>query len=390
MIDENLILGLGSQSEELIHQALRKIPDQNAVEYEEASILVNLIAPLSNSENSMTKNLANEAFASLKVIFPTLELPNRIQSSAENVTNHLPKIVLALLSGSSESDVVQGLRKVNDIKKIDEPEAQNLVDSIVSFLQSSDSISNKMLARSAIGQLKILSPNVALPEALFPKSKPQAAGSQNSKANHSSVNYENAKSEIVKDEPPKDTTFVGNPSRKTSWNLKPINIVTIAVLIFLFYRIFLSSNSSGPTIIPEAISFSKTISGGAWVKKGGGQSDILRGQEIVFLKEDAYQKIKEVRNEEYRKSKSEFGILGDFWHLKLDSMVLAAVPYLVKSAKTDVDGKYTITLDKGRYYAFSVYETNFSKAYWLFLIEVDNSTGQVNFDNSNMTELFNK
>lgn len=139
------------------------------------------------------------------------------------------------------------------------------------------------------------------------------------------------------------------------------------------------------------------ISGGAWIIKGGGQSDILRGLEIALCNEDVKSRLKDVIDSEWHKIEMRYKdykyITPDKYdRLNPEIMNIAVAPFVLKVAITDVDGKYTINgVPKGLYYVYAVYKSSFSVAYWLIPVQVENSKSiKIDIYNANAEEIHNK
>ncbi len=133
-----------------------------------------------------------------------------------------------------------------------------------------------------------------------------------------------------------------------------------------------------------------TISGGAWVVKGGGQSDILRGLDIALLEPNKQMrlKIRLLRKESLEKYSNQYAELSS--DIRDISTIVA--PYVIKRVKTNIDGKYEIKdVQGGKYFLYSCYKTSFSVAYWFIPVKIgSNEPIEIDFENSNMTELYNK
>jgi hypothetical protein len=137
-----------------------------------------------------------------------------------------------------------------------------------------------------------------------------------------------------------------------------------------------------------------TISGGAWVTKEGGNSDILRGLEIVLCKANVKSELVKIRDNKWRESMVKYKTSSGYLHLNMNAMnsKVAAHKDCFRIVKTGIEGKYTIAdVPFGSYLLYAPYETSFSKAYWMIPVEVDSSQPlQIDLDNSNMMELYNK
>ena len=137
-----------------------------------------------------------------------------------------------------------------------------------------------------------------------------------------------------------------------------------------------------------------TISGGAWVTKEAGTSDILRGLEIALCKANVKPEIRRVRDNKWRESISKYKTPIGYWHLNIEAMnaKVASHKDCFQVVKTGIEGKYTIPdVPFGTYFIYAPYETSFAKAYWMIPIQVQsNKTIQIDLDNSNMMELYNR
>ncbi|HAX78503.1 MAG TPA: hypothetical protein DCY88_22400 [Cyanobacteria bacterium UBA11372] len=137
-----------------------------------------------------------------------------------------------------------------------------------------------------------------------------------------------------------------------------------------------------------------TISGGAWVTKEAGNSDILRGLEIALCKASVKPEIKRVRDNKWResiyKNKTPIG----YWHLNIEAMnsKVSSQKDCFQVVRTGIEGKYTIPdVPFGSYFIYAPYETSVAKAYWMIPVEIKSTKPiQVDLDNSNMMELYNR
>ena len=137
-----------------------------------------------------------------------------------------------------------------------------------------------------------------------------------------------------------------------------------------------------------------TISGGAWVTKEAGNSDILRGLEIALCQASVKPEIKRVRDNKWResiyKNKTPIG----YWHLNIEAMnsKVSSQKDCFQVVRTGIEGKYTIPdVPFGSYFLYAPYETSVAKAYWMIPVEIKSTKPiQVDLDNSNMMELYNR
>lgn len=137
--------------------------------------------------------------------------------------------------------------------------------------------------------------------------------------------------------------------------------------------------------------FKATISGGAWVVKGDGRSDILRGSSIALLEfnEEMISKIVALRKESRERWPTiPFTVLGH--DIRRISRIVA--PHVIKLTRTNIGGKYEIKdVRGGKYLLYAYYKTSFNVAYWLIPVRVEsNEPIEINFANFNMTELYSK
>ncbi|HAZ49055.1 MAG TPA: hypothetical protein DDW76_05045 [Cyanobacteria bacterium UBA11369] len=137
-----------------------------------------------------------------------------------------------------------------------------------------------------------------------------------------------------------------------------------------------------------------TISGGAWVTKEAGNSDILRGLEIALCKASVKPEIKRVRDNKWRESLYKNKTPIGYWHLNIEAMnaKVSAHTGCFQVVKTGIEGKYTIPdVPFGSYFLYAPYETSVAKAYWMVPVEIESTKQiQIDLDNSNMMELYNR
>lgn len=194
----------------------------------------------------------------------------------------------------------------------------------------------------------------------------------------------NTKEKVIKEKSPYQTEPQNSqPTRKNKSVLFIASIIVVLIgIIFFMYPLFNKTT---------------TISGGAWVIKGGGQSDILRGLEIALCNENVKSPLKESMEVEWRRIEMKYK---DFQYIKPDKydrinpeiMNIAVAPFVFKIAKTDVDGKYIINdVPKGVYYIYAVYKSSFSVAYWLIPVKVESSDPiKIDIYNANAEEIHNE
>jgi hypothetical protein len=134
------------------------------------------------------------------------------------------------------------------------------------------------------------------------------------------------------------------------------------------------------------------VSGAAWVTRGNGSSDQLRGLEVAVCKTDILGDLQQVRDTGMKSSKEEYPSLkSDFWHLPLTQMGETAMKHAVATGKADIDGKFSIpNVPTGKYFLYAQWETNFSKIYWLVPVKVGWSEVHIDLDNSNAAAIYNK
>jgi hypothetical protein len=137
-----------------------------------------------------------------------------------------------------------------------------------------------------------------------------------------------------------------------------------------------------------------TISGGAWVTKEAGNSDILRGLEIALCKASVKPEIKRVRDNKWRESISKNKTPIGYWHLNIEAMNAKVSSHTgcFQVVRTGIEGKYTIpNVPFGSYFLYAPYETSVAKAYWMVPVEIESTKPlQIDLDNSNMMELYNR
>ena len=171
-----------------------------------------------------------------------------------------------------------------------------------------------------------------------------------------------------------------------------IFVKTFSVLLTISLLFICGCKSSG------------SISGGAWVTKGGGQSDILRGIEVALCKGSTKEMIEKERDV---KIAAEVAIVKQdspdieplaymeynrYDLLPLKEMNEVAAKNAIKVVKTNIDGKYLFEeVPYGYYILYAYCESSFSKIYWLIPIKVaSRKTINMDFDNSNAEEVLNK
>lgn len=136
------------------------------------------------------------------------------------------------------------------------------------------------------------------------------------------------------------------------------------------------------------------ISGGAWVTKEIGNSDILRGLEIALCKASVKPEIRRVRDNKWRESTSKNKTPIGYWHLNIEAMnsKVSSQKDCFQVVRTGIEGKYTIPdVPFGSYFIYAPYETSVAKAYWMVPVEIKSTKPiQVDLDNSNMMELYNR
>ena len=136
------------------------------------------------------------------------------------------------------------------------------------------------------------------------------------------------------------------------------------------------------------------ISGGAWVTKEIGNLDILRGLEIALCKASVKPEIRRVRDNKWRESTSKNKTPIGYWHLNIEAMnsKVSSQRDCFQVVRTGIEGKYTIPdVPFGSYFIYAPYETSVAKAYWMVPVEIKTTKPiQVDLDNSNMMELYNR
>lgn len=137
-----------------------------------------------------------------------------------------------------------------------------------------------------------------------------------------------------------------------------------------------------------------TISGGAWVTKEAGNSDILRGLEIALCKANVRPEIKRIRDNKWRESMIKNKTPIGYWHLNIEAMnsKVSSQKNCFQVVKTGIEGKYIIPdVPFGSYFLYAPYETSVAKAYWMVPVQIKSTKPiQIDLDNSNMMELYNR
>jgi hypothetical protein len=134
------------------------------------------------------------------------------------------------------------------------------------------------------------------------------------------------------------------------------------------------------------------VSGAAWVTRGNGSSDPLRGLEVAVCKTDLLGDLRQVIETGMKASKEEYPtIKNDFYHLPLAEMGETVMKHAVATGKADIDGKFTIpNVPTGKYFLYAQLQTSFSKIYWLVPVKVGWSEVHIDLDNSNAAAIYNK
>jgi|GEM_PF-4982093 len=250
MIDEEIIMALGSNDEESGQNALIKIKSLSSVSLEEAQILTNLFIPYFKSQNVISKTLANEAFISLKKLFPSLTYPqdllnsnavlekfkkevaefskteNEIQPPKELDEN--PKII-CLLSSATEDEILIGLREITKLTALSKEIGNLYINQIISFLDVCESIKGKVLARSALGKIKELIPDIYIP-AIFVK-EPSSSERNISRFNESECNETTPT--VSQDEPYSSKHSLDNDDSEGLTKFPMQKLLTIVFITFV-------------------------------------------------------------------------------------------------------------------------------------------------------------
>ncbi len=139
--------------------------------------------------------------------------------------------------------------------------------------------------------------------------------------------------------------------------------------------------------------FEAKVSGGAFLIKKLGNSEIQRGLSIIVLAAelsdgtdltDAYVKSRKFP-ETWSSDKQREEILEDREFIDI------AKKGFVDSVKTDIDGKYELKLKGGKYVFYSMYTTEFGLVEWLVPVAILSSEDvKLDFSNSNATFILNK
>lgn len=209
-----------------------------------------------------------------------------------------------------------------------------------------------------------------------------------------------------------------------------ILLVVIGVVVVLGLGAMLLKPAAKPE--PKAGS----LSGGIWLTKGSGESNILRGHEIALctndvsidefdhlmvMAEEDFQRqwkkhvnVREVAADEAQKLRDRGVRIStdqmldmmeknnpEALHPKLTgfgqlrSALPAIISYVatkaVRVCKSDINGKYELTeIAPGDYQIFASYDTAFSKGFWLIPVSISPGLqSKLDLDNSNMTAIFN-
>ena len=131
-------------------------------------------------------------------------------------------------------------------------------------------------------------------------------------------------------------------------------------------------------------SFTCSLSGGCWVTRGTGGSDLIRGMSIAT----------------YRASASVISAFRSFYPRvrfatdvapQVEALRTTVSSELVAKAETNIDGKYALgSLPGGRYVVFASWASTTSAMYWIRQLDVDCSGSRtLNLHNENATEVLN-
>lgn len=197
------------------------------------------------------------------------------------------------------------------------------------------------------------------------------------------------------------------PPKKSSWLFRNLERFLLVFITFVLTTLIwdkwgffkpLNYRSEFSNILNSLVSQvnkrTTTISGGAWVTKEAGTSDILRGLEIALCKASVKPALRRVRDNKWRESIAKNKTPIGYWHLNIDAMnsKIASTRDCFEVVRTGIEGKYTIPdVPFGSYFIYAPYETSVAKAYWIVPVEVESTKPiQIDLDNSNMMELYNR
>ena len=195
------------------------------------------------------------------------------------------------------------------------------------------------------------------------------------------------------------------PQQPRKWSIRNVVFGVIFGISLILAGISLyvyTQNFNAPTFKfdPDTQAFkTSTISGGAWVIRAGGQSDLLRGFEIVLCKTGVDLELKKAINDREKetngnknKSVGRVRLPEGYHRLDISKMRQTIAPYIIRTASTSIEGKYSLTdIPEGSYFLFAGYKSEFSVAYWLIPVSVDNGKDvHIDLYNMNMEEMYNK
>lgn len=201
-------------------------------------------------------------------------------------------------------------------------------------------------------------------------------------------------------EDPKEPPPLPRPERLSIKNVVfgvvfGISLILAGISIYVY-----TQNFYMPTFKPHTQEFkTSTISGGAWVVRAGGQSDLLRGFEIVLCKTGAELELKKAINDGGKEKKVDKNhpLSGDslyegYYRLDIKQMRQTIAPYVIKKTNTDIEGKYSLTeIPEGSYFLFAGFKSEFSVAYWLIPVSADKGKDvHIDLYNVNMEEMYNR
>ncbi len=201
-------------------------------------------------------------------------------------------------------------------------------------------------------------------------------------------------------EDPKEPPPLPRPARVSIKNVFFGVVFGIALILAGISIYVYTQNFYTPTLKLHTQEFkTSTISGGAWVVRGGGQSDLLRGFEIVLCKTGAELELKKVINDGGKEENVDKNkpLRGDplpegYYRLDIKQMRQAIAPYVIKTANTDIEGKYSLTeVPEGSYFLFAGFKSEFSVAYWLIPVSADKGKDvHIDLYNVNMEEMYDR
>lgn len=131
--------------------------------------------------------------------------------------------------------------------------------------------------------------------------------------------------------------------------------------------------------------FACSLSGGCWVTRGTGGSDVIRGMTLTVYKASAG--VVSAFRSFYPKVRFAADVLP-----QIELLRAAISSEVVAKAETNIDGKYTLGVLPGdRYVVFASWASTSSAMYWIKHLDVDcNGARTLNLHNENATEILNE